>query len=62
MVFLLQKNTLIKESKFGFFFNIDEISNSLYQDFFFGKWISSKNNFAANPYQNFMRQNFANNF
>lgn len=56
-----QKNTLIKESKFGFSFNIDEISNSLYQDFS-GNGFLLKNNFAANPYQNFMRQNFANNF
>jgi subtilisin family serine protease len=57
----LQKDALIKNSKFGFSFNIDEISNSFYQDFAADGFIL-KNNFAANPYQNFMRQNFSNNF
>lgn len=56
-----QKDLFFTGSKFGFALNRDEISNSLYREFN-GAGFVLQNNFAQNPYQNFLQQNFSANF
>lgn len=53
-----QKDLLFAGSKFGFALNRDEISRSLYPEFS-GAGFVLENNFAQNPYQNFLQQNFS---
>lgn len=53
-----QKDLFFAGSKFGFAINRDEISNSLYREFS-GSGFVLENNFAQNPYQNFLQQNFS---
>lgn len=53
-----QKDLFFAGSKFGFALNRDEISHSLYPEFS-GAGFVLENNFAQNPYQNFLQQNFS---
>jgi hypothetical protein len=54
-----QQDVLLKNSSAGFAFNYDEISSRLQKDFGSAGFIL-KNNFAAAPFQDFMRQGSVN--
>lgn len=51
----VQQDAILPNSKFGFSFNYDEISAGMQKDFGTSGFIL-KNNFAANPFQDYMRQ------